>query len=167
LATAKEIVGNQGLSGKEMGQIILKDVARVLEQDGICGSPIIAFQRLSYEVRVTLHLDNPYHPLHDIVVEAARNPEQRFINPPLNNPSEESYLSVIERQREITSANAARVENGLPIEFYHTGTDGKLVKESVVYPPDTLPEGASPEPIDIDLTRIAKQAWADKEVDNA
>jgi len=159
MPTSKEIVGNQPLNGQELAHIILNDVNAVLSHDGLLGSNHIAFHRVSYEVLVTLHLDNPAYPEHKTVVRPQGKRPNVEGPPPLKNPSEEAFVSSIERHRDIISPNAARVDQGLPVSIMSKEHDGTVIERRMVYPEDAIPEGTMPEPSDIDLTRITKESW--------
>ena len=172
MPTSKELVANRPLRGDELSKIVLADVSDVLNRDCMFTSRV-AYGRVAYEVRITLHMDNPTFPQSTTILgskprsdnEVERQPELGAIQgrPPLPQPSAESYASVVERHRDIDSPNATRIEHGLPISVVRTGHDTGgnpiSVEEGVVYPPESV-EGMTPEPVDTDLTRIAKQAWA-------
>jgi hypothetical protein len=49
------------LTGDEIKRIILADLADTLAQNGILASQMIVFPRVSYELRVVVHVDNPFH----------------------------------------------------------------------------------------------------------
>jgi hypothetical protein len=142
MPTSKELVSNKPLQGLELAEIIRADVNRMLEGSGFLAGQV-AYSRIAYEVRLTLHLDLPSMPsaidstrsrtqAADLVRErpglAALEPSM-----PLAAPSADALLSSIEIQREITSPNLARVEHSLPIEVEVMGQDGHVREQLVTY----------------------------------
>src|SRR2546429_7494529 len=115
---SNERVPNRPLSGLELAKIIQKDVQDILSRDGMFTNNI-AFARVSYEVRVSLHLDNPVYPEHISTTlsrpaskqQVEAQPELAAIETsPLKDPlSVEELIASEERHREIQSPNMARV----------------------------------------------------------
>lgn len=171
--TSKELVANRPLRGDELSKIIQADVAEILSRDCMLTTRV-AYGRVSYTVRVVLHMDNPSFPESTSVLQSQRRsdnevelaPELAAIEgpPPLKGATEESYVSAQERTREIDSPNVARIENGLPITVlrpgFDTGGNATTVEEQVTYPSEVVEEVSKP-PVDADLTRMVKGAFAD------
>jgi len=165
--TAGEIVANRPLAGSDLAKIILADVAQVLEQNGML-SGHIAYGRVSYEIRVTLHLDNPSMPSDTSAVRSvprahnvvAGDPALAAIEgpPPLAGADASSFVSAIERHRDIDSPNAARLAHGLPLPILRREPNGQIVEELVKYPSTAVPDDY-PEATDADLTRMTREAF--------
>jgi hypothetical protein len=91
----------------------------------VCTLTTLRSVRAAFEVRVTLHLDNPMYPQHVTTVLskepskqqiAAGAPDASVEAGPLAEPvSEEEVTVAEERHRTILSANMARIENDLPV----------------------------------------------------
>jgi hypothetical protein len=154
--TSAELVSNKPLSGTELGNIIRKDVDRLLADDSMLGS-LVAYGRVSYEVRVTLHMDNYSYPTHVTSVHSRRaakdQPDLTAIESglPLAKPSPTSIVSAHETHRDITSPNVSRIEHGLPVEILRRDGAGQTQSESVHYPPD-IADSKGPAPITRDLS---------------
>lgn len=143
MPASHERVPNRPLSGRELGEIIKKDAAALVDRDGMFNNNI-AYGRVSYELRITMHVDNPIYPEHISKVlskrasiqEVEAKPELASIEiPPLAEPSEEDTVVSLERQRTIASPNAARVEHDMPLimgghatELQPDGTFDKKIK---------------------------------------
>jgi hypothetical protein len=174
MPTSRELVANKPLRGDELQKIVESDLHEVLSRDCMFTSRV-AYGRVSYEVRVTLHMDNPSFPTATSTIRSAprsdnqieAQPEMAAIKdaPPLVAPTADAYVSSVERHRDIESPNATRIEHGLPISVIRTGHDTGgnpiSVEEPVVYPKESV-EGMTPEPVDTDLTRMVKQDWVGK-----
>lgn len=162
MPTSKELVVNRPLRGTELAKIVMADVASMLAKDTMLANHI-AYGRITYSVRLTLHLDaqQPY-----VATAVSRAPSDNqaeadpsllsiATGPTLPDPSKDAYLSSVERTREIQSPNMARIEHGLPVTILAQGEHGHAVEKEVVYPPEAV-EGISPQPTDVDMTAIAR-----------
>ncbi len=142
--TSRELVSNKALSGIELAEIIRADVDRMLQGNGFLRGQT-AFSRVSYELRLTLHLDLPSM---DLTTDSARsrtqpvgdvrdNPALAAIEPsmPLSTPSADAILESTELHRDIQSPNLARIEHSLPIEVEVTGQDGHVREQLIQYTP--------------------------------
>lgn len=148
MPASHERIANRPLSGQELKEIILKDVARTLDRDGMFIQNI-AYSRVSYEVRTTLHLDIMTMPEHISTTlskaaskqESDAKPELKSIEagPTLNNPSDDDVVDSVEVHREINSPNGARVEHDMPLPL------GKIDVESGKEKTITY-EGDKPDP---------------------
>lgn len=146
-----ERVPNKGLTGQEVKEIILRDVRRILERDGLF-TQNISFSRVSFETRVSIHLDNPMYPEHVSITlsrppskqEVAANPALASLEaPPLEGTTESEFVFSEELHREIASPNMARVEHELPIQIEKKNLDtGQIETKEVHFTGDT-PEPAS------------------------
>lgn len=122
MPASHERVAQRSLSGTELKKIILKDVAAILERDGMFSNNI-AYSRVAYETRITLHLDNPSYPEH-VSLTMSKSPSKQEIagEAPESSmtafPLDEGGVDIvaIERQRQILSPNMARVENDMPLQ---------------------------------------------------
>ncbi len=167
--TQREIVAQRPLKSTELAQIILDDVKDILSTNGMTTGQI-AYGRVAYEIRVTLHIDNPAYPTDTTIVRSKgrsgqqkeETPELVAIEPgPLKDTTDEAFLSSTERHRDIQSPNAARVEHSLPITVLRREQDGQTREELVTYSADAL-EGVpnpNPDPIDIDVSDLAREEW--------
>lgn len=124
MPATNERVANRPLSGMELAKIIEADVHNILSRDGMFTNNI-AYSRVHYEVRVSLHLDNPCYPHHTATIlpkpssvqQVAENPALTSLElKPLTETSEESTVVSTEVSRTIASPNAARVEADLPLQ---------------------------------------------------
>ena len=147
MPTAAEVVPNRSLTGTELKAILLRDFTAMLDTDGYLSSQI-AYSRVSYDLRVRLHLDNPFAGDHGEVTISATSKESPRDTPlegvtqpapPLKEPSDKAVTSSRTRTRRIDSPNAARVEHGLPVQVSVRGQDGHLTDKAVKYPPDSAP----------------------------
>ncbi len=164
MPASHERVPNRPLSGLEAAQIIEKDVHNILSRDGMFSSNI-AYGRLSYEVRVTVHMDNPMYPEHVATVLSRpagvnvipTNPQLAALEnvpladgengkPPLTD-SETMFSQEI--HREIASPNMARVEGGMPIKIEKRNPDTGMIELK-----DQKFTGDMPDPLSVgNLTR--------------
>jgi hypothetical protein len=166
--TSKELVANRPLRGDELSKIILADAAEIISHDCMLTSRV-AYGRVSYEIRVILHMDNPSFPTSEVVVRSrpaaddvvVARPELAVIEPPppLKAAGADSYVSATERHRDIDSPNVSRIEHGLPITVirpgFDTGGNAISVEEGVIYPPEVVKDVVKP-PQDADITRMVK-----------
>jgi hypothetical protein len=161
--TTSELVTNRPLSGTELGHIIRKDVDRMLSDDSMLGS-LVAYGRISYEVRVTLHMDNCSYPTHVTSVHSRRaakdQPALSAIEAgmPLAKASPTSVVSAHETHRDITSPNVSRIEHGLPVEILRRDGAGQTQSESVHYPPE-MADAKGPAAIITDLSDQVRQGF--------
>ncbi len=136
----------------------------VLSKSGMFTS-YIAYGRASYKITVDLHLANPSTPKATVTVRS-RKPSRSVDpadpmhtiedEPPLVDPGPDSAVVRLERDREITSPNATRIESGMPIEA-QTFKDGKLVTRQIKYDPADVPQ--QPLPVDRDLSDKLAHEW--------
>lgn len=148
-------VPNTPLSGSELRQIIEKRVHEVLMRDGLF-TQNIAFSRVSFEVRVSIHLDNPLYPEHISNVYSSIPSKQEVETlpqlgalepPPLIEPtSDEEAVFSEELAETIASPNMARITNGLPIIVQKTNMDtGQIENKEIKY----ANAGGSPDPMSV------------------
>lgn len=126
MPASNERVPNKALSGTELKQIILNQITATLDRDGMLSNNI-AFGRVSFEVRVSMHLDNPMYPLHTIEVLSVPASKQQIVAKPelaaielgpLVEPlSEDERMPSTELATQIASPNMARVSNGMPLQI--------------------------------------------------
>lgn len=145
--TQRELVSNKALAGTELAQIILSDVARMLSDNGLLAGQI-AYSRIAFELRLTLHLGLPSLPVSvdsvlsrpvaaDIVAAA---PELAALEPgpTLADPPADAIFASTELTRDIDSPNLARIEHSLPIEVTTMGQDGHQTERLVQYRPSDI-----------------------------
>jgi len=167
MPTSNEIVPNRPLTGIEAKQIILADVHAMLDRDGMF-TEYIAFSRLSYEVVVKLHLDNPAYPNHTSVVQSRKEPSKPAViePPPLANPRPQPETEIVvakRRSRVVESPNKERVKRGMPVTVTARSTEtGHFEDKQVKYDPESLPDGErnlDEGAKDEDITRQVKKEW--------
>ena len=143
-------IPGRSLNGTELKTILLNDVTRILDQDGMMANHI-AYSKVAYEVVIKLHLDNISYPEHTSRTvsraatdqELAKNPDsgletvQSF---PMKNMSAEAVSVGRKRERKITSTNLARIENDIPIEIQVRQSDGSVETKKEIYKLEEIPE---------------------------
>jgi hypothetical protein len=144
-------VPDKPLSGHELKTVIKRDVDNILDQDGMLANHI-AFKRVSYEVIIKLHLDNPFYPEHASVItshpataqEITKSPDsgleavEAF---PLKNPTDDTIKKGTKRTRTIVSNNLARVEHEIPALVQVRTSDGSIENKEIKYTMDDFAEG--------------------------
>lgn len=168
MPASHERVPNRPLSGPELVKIVEKDVHDLLSKDGMF-SRNIAFSRVSYEVRVSLHLDNPVYPEH-VAEVLSRTPSKQAVakgdgsvevSPLAGSTTDEEIVFSQERHREIASPNMARVEADLPLMVEYKNLDtGQIEQREQKF------KGESPDPLsvknltkDTDTTEAQRTKW--------
>lgn len=163
MPTSNEIASNRPLSGTELRQIMLNDLANILSLDGMF-SLHIGYGRVSYKLRVEVQIDNPAYPKHTVQTQAkaaaVNEPDETLralTPPPIPSPSEASVFAASERTRVIDSPNHARLEHNLPITILQRdGNDGILKEREVHYNNEGLEPGNV---VDEDVTEQAADEW--------
>lgn len=157
MPTGRETVLNKALSGTELREIIRADVEKLLDGEGLL-SHYVAYGRISYDVAIRLHLDNPMRPESEIHISSRISVDHPALEPPpLTSPSEESMVSAKTLTRDIKSPNEERLRHGLTIPVETHGQDGTTQIEQVKYPPQ--PELGDGEMTITDTTKAAREAW--------
>lgn len=167
MSTITERAVNRPLSGTELAEIIRRDFEKLLDKDGML-RPHIGFGRVSYDIRLTLHLDNPAYPKHETGVRSALRSKQEIAaqtelsavetDQPLKGPSPESIVSASQRTRKIDSPNEIRVGLGMPVAIDVRGQDGHIREEQVKYSPD-IARSPDEKAVDLDLTDQTIAKW--------
>lgn len=151
MPASHERVPNRPLSGVELRKIIERDVNRILERDGMF-TQNIAFGRVSYEVRVSIHMDNPMYPLHEAnILSQPASKQEVEADPtlgalgkgPLDNVSDDEALFSEEVHREIASPNVARLEAELPLIMEKRNMDTGVVEQKEVHYTGDVPDPAT------------------------
>lgn len=141
MTTNRELVPNRPLAGTELAKIILKDTQRMLAEDGLL-SGHIAYGRVSYDITLRLHMDNPAFPESSAKAISQRRTTQELIDapqesavepPPLAQPSPEAVIIGHQTVRRIISPNQTRIEHGLPVTVQRKQQDGSIVDEQIQY----------------------------------
>lgn len=142
MPTSRELVSNKSLSGSELSRILLADFATLLEQHGLLTSQM-AFGRIAYDLRLTMHLGNPSLPTTEdhlrstpkSIQQVEAMPGLEALEPGLSlEGAENPILTADNLHREITSPNKARLEHGLPVSVTTMGEDGHNREEKIKYP---------------------------------
>lgn len=160
MTLSRELVPNLPLAGDELARLILADAQALIDGDCML-SRSVAYGRCSYELRLTIHVDNPAFPLSESSFRSRRRATQEVSadaalsaveSHPLVAPtSADAFLSASERHRDMESPNAARVAQGLPVTVVTRESSGRHAEKSVMYPVDYA-DGANPPPIDADVS---------------
>jgi hypothetical protein len=150
MPTHNERVPNKPLTGREVRELITRDTAKLLENFGLL-SDHLAFYRISYDIRVRLHVDNLLDPTSETWTESRPAP-------PLDHPARDQQIEAIERSRQIVSPNEERLRAGLPIPVTVRNPAERTVAEhDVQYPPQPqLGEGTVRE---VSVEDEARAAW--------
>ena len=124
MPTSREIVSNRALSGTELKEILLRYFKEhVLDQEGLL-SDYIAYGRISYEIRLILHLDNYTRPESTTTYRSRRagnaeveaNPDLAVVEAlPLADNPPDATLSAATITGNITSPNVERIRAGIPV----------------------------------------------------
>jgi len=167
MPTARETVPNRALSGAELKRILADDFERLLANEGLL-SDHIAFGRVGYDLRLDLHLDNPYHPESSISLKSrpvagnlvAASPELAAVeSAPLADPSPEATVASRRRSRRITSPNAERVRVGLPVPVEVKQQDGTVTTEAITYPPEEAAKHGDGDVDEADVSDETRATW--------
>jgi len=157
--SSRETVVNRALSGDEYKKIILADFARLLDNEQML-SPHIAFGRVSHTLRCVIHVDNPHIPDSTITLDSKRANDVPIVDAfPLVNASEVAELGAMELTRQISSPNAERLREGMPIPCHVKQQDGTTSLEQITYPPGSFPDLPPGEVILRDVTEQARQQF--------
>jgi hypothetical protein len=177
MTTLKETAINKPLTGLELSTIIERDFReRLLPNEGSL-SAHIAYGRCAYEIVLRLHTANPMMPVTEInvrsraagvneiderrdadgnVTREARPELAALEAAPLTDATNDSVGGTT-LTRKITSPNAERVREGLPVPVEVRQQDGTKTVEQVVYPKQP---GAGDGDVKVeDSTNEAKAAW--------
>lgn len=162
--TARERIPNTPLSGRELRALLVADYERLLDNFGELATTA-AYGRVSYVIKLAMHLANPHHPYADIEITSrppaddvlAANPALAALEaPPLADPGPESGVAADELRRDIVSPNAERLRAGLPVPVEVRQPAGGTVTEHILYPPDP----AAVDTVTItDVSEAQRVAW--------
>lgn len=156
MTLATETVVNRALSGEELKTILRADFERLLEGEGLL-SHYLAYGRISYDVTLRLHLDNPMMRESTVVVATKKSADGVISPPPLAGTTESAVASGTRVERSIDSPNAERLRAGIPIPVRAPQQDGTVTTELVKYPPDP---SLGPGDVKVtDVTPEVRQAW--------
>lgn len=155
--TSREAVVNKALSGLEVREILRADFERAMDAEGLL-SHYLAYGRISYDITIRLHLDNPYYPESGVTIPSKASDANPSIEPaPLRDASSAAVASGVNVHRDITSPNAERLRHGLTLPVQTRGADGTVQIEQVKYPPQ--PDLGPGEVSVSDTTRETREAW--------
>lgn len=143
-------IPGRSLNGTELKTILLNDVSRILDQDGMMANHI-AYSQVAYEVVIKLHLNNASYPEHTSRTvsrgatdqEIAKSPESGLESVeafPMKDLTDETVRVGRKRDRKITSTNLARIENDIPIEIQVRQSDGSVETKKEIYKLEEIPE---------------------------
>jgi len=141
--TSVETIPNKALSGAEVKRLIMGDCERLIANESLLADHL-AYGRISYEVRLTMHIDNQFIPV-SVSTIASRPvglntlpamPEMVALEgaPPLNGPSGEAIITAQQVERVIDSPNSERLRMGLPVPADVRQPDGSILTEQIKYP---------------------------------
>jgi hypothetical protein len=154
--TSTEAIVNKKLSGLELREILRADFEHLLDAEGLL-SHYIAYGRISYDLTLRLHLDNPYTPESSVSIASKPQAGTVIEAPPLASPSAKSVVSAQNVHRDIKSPNEERLRHGLTLPVVTTGQDGTIQTEQIKYPPQ--PELGPGETTLTDASKDAREAW--------
>jgi hypothetical protein len=158
--SSRETVVNRALSGVEYKSILLSDCERLLNNEQLL-SPHIAFGRVSHTIRLVIHVDNPHVPESVIELGSVRNNNVPLVEAfPLQSPSAMAEVGALQLDRTISSPNAERLREGMPIPVHVRQQDGSVVLEQITYPPGSFPDLPAGEVMIKDVTEQARQQYA-------
>src|SRR5580692_1114129 len=138
MPTSRELVSNKALTGTELAHIIVTDVTRMTESNGLLNSQM-AFPRVTYDLRLTLHLEVPSMPI------STEHVQSRELEPFPLADAPGAVIHATELTREIASPNVARIEHSLPVDVAVIGQDGHQIEQQIQYPKSAV-EGGFAEP---------------------
>jgi hypothetical protein len=153
---ANESVVNKALSGMEVREIIKADFDRLLDAEGLL-SHYMAYGRISYDLTLRLHLDNPMMRESSVTIASKPQAGTPIEAPPLADTTNKSVASGQNVHRDINSPNAERLRHGLPLPVVTRGPDGTTQTEMVKYPPQ--PDLGPGEVTVTDTTKDVRTAW--------
>lgn len=165
MPASHERVPNKPLSGTELMKIMENDVANTLRRDGMF-SQNLAYGRVSYEIRISMHLDNYMYPEHVSVTLSKKaskqqieaNPElEALLAPPIEDETEQAIIVSQEVQAQILSPNVARIENDLPLTIAKRDMDtGHMIEVKQTY------KGDMPDPSEVGNLKKVVDTSADQ-----
>lgn len=149
---SQEAQPQKPLTGEELKKIVLLDVEKMLDMDGMLTGHV-AYGRVSFVVTVKFHVDRPVEPTWTnttpsrkaTVQELDLRPELVSLETfPLPETEEDAVALGMTRAHEIQSSNTARIENGLPIDVITRDQGGSIVERKIMYETSDLPEDHEP-----------------------
>jgi hypothetical protein len=157
MTTMRETAINKPLGGAELRELLRADFERLLAGEGALSNHI-AYGRVGWQIILRLHTANPLSPVAEI--QSRPSGGTPGVEPaPLRNlsPDDEDAIGGTTLQRTITSPNAERVREGLPVPVETRQQDGTRQVEKIVYPrPKDMGDG---EVTIVDSTADAKAAF--------
>jgi len=148
---SQEVIANKALSGTELRELVSKDLATMLEMDGMLAGHI-AYGTVSYEITVKFHTSRPVEPTwQNRITSRGATLQETELNPglglealaafPLKDADDDAVAFGMQRTREISSPNLTRIQEGLPILITTRESDGQFQEKSVLYETADLPDG--------------------------
>jgi hypothetical protein len=165
MTTLRETAINKPLTGLELSELIRRDMERVITGEGSL-SAHIAYGRCAYEIVLRIHTANSMMPLTENSIrsraasttELEAQPELAALEaPPLADAPPDASIGGTTLTRRVTSPNAERVREGLPVPVEVRQQDGTKTVENVVYP--KAADAGDGEVTVADSTNEAKTAW--------
>ena len=155
MPTMRETAINKPLSGLELRDLIRADCERLLANEGSL-SAHIAYGRVGYQLILRLQTGNPMMPATEIEIKSKPRVDIPALEPvPLGGEGVTTGGTTV--QRTVTSPNAERVREGLPVPIEVRQQDGTKTVERVVYPkPADMGDGNV---AIVDSTADAKQTF--------
>jgi hypothetical protein len=152
MPTASEVVPNKALSAKEVKELLHSDFIRLMENLSLLSSPV-AFGKVSWKISLTLSTENDQtHQIDLISQPVARNiltgdlggiPAAPQLAAVKQHPLAGAFAESVSREleRNVTSPNAERLREGMPVPVDVKDRDGTKRQEQVQYAPDReMPE---------------------------
>jgi len=163
MPTPSETVPNKALSGAELRTIMTERFKHLISQDCMLADHL-AYGRISYDITIRLHVDNPFtvgplvssiasQPVGRNLLDAMPEMEAVEAGPPLTSPSPEAAISGSRLTHQITSPNRERLAVGLPVPADVRQRDGSIITEQLRYPPQPSDEGVQVEDITAETKR--------------
>jgi len=155
--TSRETVGNKGLNGSELKEIMIADFARLLDNEGMLNH-YVAYGRIAYTLTLALHTDNPMRLESSVAKVSQPSADRPAVEaPPLVDTSKDAVVAGAKLDRRITSPNEERLRHGLPLHVTMRGADGTVQTEQVKYPPS--PELGPGDVTLADASAETREAW--------
>jgi hypothetical protein len=165
---SKEIVSNRALSGTEVQKLMREDFEKLLEGEGLL-SQQMGYGRLGYDIRIRMHMANPFHPESEISISSRRravqelddNPALAAIESPPLADAPDALVSATQVERTIDSPNVERIRIGEPIPVSVKQMDGTVSTQHIQYPKD--PDAGDGNVVVRDVTDEALAEWKVKQ----
>jgi hypothetical protein len=146
MPTLSEKVVNRPLSGIELKAILRAAFDKLLDGEGLLADRV-AYGRVSYELRLTLHTGNVFWPVSVTTVDSARRGAVTDVLPvaegeqlpqpepiPMRNPPPDAMFGATQLDHTIDNPNAERLRHDMAIPVERRQADGTTITEPIKYP---------------------------------